>query len=145
VFALGIGFLVLNYAMNTMTNSIIAVPAVNASSHAVDAFQTVKVTVDKLDYMIFMAFIGLALALIITGWFIGSHPMFMIIYFIANVVIVAVSALLANIWETVATSTTFTLTAGKFPITNELLTHLPIYMAVIGFIGIIVMFAKPSQ
>jgi hypothetical protein len=143
VFALGLGFLILNFAMTTMTSSIITQPSVNSSSAAITAFGSVTTTVNRLDYILFCIFIGFSLALIITGWFIGSNPIFVIFYFIANLVFVAISALLANVWETIATSTTFLTTAGHFPITNQILTHLPIYMAVVGFIGIVVMFAKP--
>lgn len=143
IFTLGIGFLIIHFAMSTVVDDIVAQPTINSTPQSVTAFNSIKTTVNRLDYVMFGLFIGLCLALIITGYLIGGNPIFMFIYFIVIGVMVGLSAILSNIWETVSTSTTFTSTLVSFPITNKLLLGLPIYMTVLGFIGIVVMFAKP--
>lgn len=143
VACLALAFLVLHYSMNTMTDKILDNQIINQSKPAVSAFSTIYTTVDRLDYFLFAIFIGFTLAMIITGFLIGGNPIFMAIYFISNMVIVAISTIISNVWEMFATNPTFVLTATKFPLTNHLLTHLPIYATVIAFIGITVMFAKP--
>ena len=143
LFVFGIGFFIIHFVMNTVVDDIVAVPAVNESSAAVSVFNSVSSMVDRLDYVVMGLFIGLTLALIISGWFIGGYPIFMFIYFIVVVVSVLLSAGLSNVWETVSQSAQFGLTISSFPITNNLLLNLPLYVAVVGFIGITVMFVKP--
>ena len=67
----------------------------------------------------------------------------MFIYFIVIAITVVISAIFANIWVNVSQSATFGATINSFPIMNNILTRLPVLMAVIGFVGIVVMFAKP--
>lgn len=143
IFALGIGFLIIHYSMTTVTNQILNNTVINSSQASVAAFTSVKTTVARLDYVGFAAFIGLVLALIITGYLVGGYPIFMFFYFLVIIIMVALSTILSNIWETVSQSTTFLVTTISFPMMNNLLLNLPYYMAVVGFIGVVVMFAKP--
>lgn len=136
-------FFVVNFTATTITNRMMAISAINQSSSTVTALQGVQTTVNRLDYVLFGIFVGLTLAIIISGWFIGGHPIFMFIYFIVLAIGVAFSTILSNTWETISTVGAFGSTVNSFPITNHILLSLPIYVTVIGFIGIVVMFAKP--
>ena len=142
LFVFSLGFLIIHFVMSTMTAELIANPQVNASQDAVNAFNDIEKSTNRLDYVILCVFIGLTLGIIITGWFIGGIPLFMFIYFIVMVFGVIISTVLSNIWETVST-TTFATAVASFPIANNIMLRLPIYAAVIGFIGVVVMFAKP--
>jgi len=145
VFALGIAFFTLNYVMDSSVDILTANPVISASNTSRTAFESISTKVTaRLDYVVFGLFIGFLLALIITSWFIGGHPIFMFIYFIVVVVMVIASAILSNFWETYSTASIFGATAAAFPITNHLLSYLPIYATIMGFIGIVVMFAKPT-
>lgn len=147
LFALGIGFFVTHYSMTLMTNELVANPVINASNQSVASFNTVKTSVNRLDYVIFGVFIGLLLSLIIASWFVAGNPLFMIIYFLVVVITIVAASIMANVWETVSQSSTFIIngipTITYFPITNNLLLYSPYYMGVVGFLGLIVMFAKP--
>ena len=145
VFSLAITFLIFNNVMTTATDQVLSVGAINSSSSAVDAFSSVKTQVNNLDYVIFAFFIGLTLALIITGWLVGSHPVFMIIYFIVVTIAAILSMVLSNAWDTVSSNSAFVANIGYFPITSHILSSLPIYISIIGFIGIIAMFARPRE
>lgn len=145
VFALAIGLFTLHYAVSTVMTEIITTPEVNESVAAVTAFNdTTNKVLPRLDYIIFAIFMALCLGLIITGWFVGGNPLFMFVYFIIVVLAVILSAVLANSWESVTTLAIFGTTLNEFPITNHLILRLPFYAAVVGFIGLIVMFAKPQ-
>ena len=143
VFGFGLAFFVLYNVFDTAVDKIVSIPVINSSPAAVEAFQSTDVVISKLDYLIFALFIGMILALIITSWFIGGEPIFMFVYFIFVVISVVVGAVLSNAWETFTGSSVFGLTIAAFPITNHILSYLPLYMAVAGFIGIVAMFAKP--
>lgn len=143
IFAFGVGFFILHFVGSTLVSRLSSISQINQSSHAITAFQGINTVVNRLDYVIFGIFIGLVLGVIITGWFIGGNPIFMFIYFLVLAIGVAFSTILANVWETLTTVSAFGTTINSFPITNNLLLNLPIYLAVIGFIGMVVMFAKP--
>lgn len=143
LFTFSIAFFVVHFVFSTITDDMINIPTINETSEVVIAFEGVQETVGRLDYLIFGLFIAFTLALIISGWFIGGIPIFMFIYFIVVVISVVLSTVLANTWETISQASVFGTTITAFPITNNLMLNLPIYISIIGFIGIIVMFAKP--
>lgn len=143
LFMLAIGFFVIYNIANTVTNRMMGIAAINESAAAVSALQGSQKVTAQMDYVIFGVFIGLVLAIIITGWFIGGNPIFMSIYFLISIIGVVISTVFANTWETVSQSSIFGTDVAAFPITNNLMLNLPIYMAVIAFLGLVVMFAKP--
>jgi len=143
LFVFGIGFFIVHFAINTTVSQMTNMTQINGSAAAVTSFEGVQETTNRLDYLIFGLFVGLTLALIIASWFVGGHPIFMVVYFLVIVIAVVTGAVLSNVWQDVSIASVFGSTVDSFPITNHLLTYLPIYAAVIGIIGIIVMFAKP--
>lgn len=143
LFLFGMGFFVLHFVVSTAVDELVSVSTINQSQDAVDAFESGRTVVNRLDYLIFMIFIGLILGMLITGWFIGGNPIFMFIYFIVVVLVVVISAVLSNTWESVTQASVFGTTIASFPIANHILLFFPYYMSVIGIIGLIVMFAKP--
>lgn len=142
IFAAAIGLFAI-FAAVTPTIDAMQHSAINESSAAVDALDGVTTMLGKLDYLVMGVFLALVLSLIITSWFIGGNPLFMFIYFIVIVMAVVTSAILSNVWETVSGASVFGTTLGSFSISNHLMLLLPYYIGVIGFIGIVIMFAKP--
>jgi len=143
IFAFGLGFFVVNYMMDNVVDDMVGMSQINSSNATVTALESVKDTAARMDYVVFGLFIGLVLGLIVTSWFIGGNPMFMFIYFIVWVIAVVITTVLANTWETVTDMVIFGTTITDFPLTNNLMLYLPIYIAVVGFIGFVIMFAKP--
>ena len=143
IFSLAIAFFVTHYMLTVTVDTMLNVTVINASNASVSALQGIDKVTARFDYSIFAVFMGLVLALIITGWFIAAQPIFMFVYMIVIVIGVILSTVMANVWESVSTASIFGTTLNSFPITNNIMLNLPYYMAVIGFIGIVVMFAKP--
>jgi hypothetical protein len=143
LFILAIGFFVLNFTSGQIASSLTNSP-LNESSQAVNAINDANTAVSKVDYIFLAVFIALLLGIIITGWFIGGNPIFMFIYFLIIVIAVLVGAILSNFWETLTGASVFGASVASLPIMNHILLYLPFYLAAIGFIGIIVMFAKPN-
>jgi len=141
LFGLGIGFLMIHSVLNGVVDTMLDIEEINASAGAVTGLESVTAMTNKLDYVLFGIFMGLVFGLIITGWFIGGNPIFMFIYFIVVVITTSISALMANVWETFYNY--FETSQAAFPITSHILNNLPVYIAIVGFIGIVVMFAKP--
>ena len=118
IFGLAIVMFIFHFAFGTLTDSMVNVPAINETTQTVEVFQGINNFLSRLDYVVSAIFLGLILGLIVTGWVIGGNPIFMFFYFIFVVL-------------------------SSFPISNNILLNLPIYMSAIGIIGLIVMFGKP--
>lgn len=144
LFVFGMGFFIINYMVTTSVDQIVNNTQIKNDTYAVNAFNAVKTNVvNRLDYVVFGIMIGMTLSIIITGWFIGGNALFMGIYFLVVAFGTLVSAGLSNAWETFTQRPLFAATLTQFPITNHILLYLPYYIAVIGLIGLGVMFAKP--
>jgi hypothetical protein len=144
VFAFGVGFLILHFSSNAIYDKLLNSTAVNSSAKTVTTLQAAKAVTAKLDYYSLAIFIGLTMALIITAWYISANPLFMGIYVIVIFIAVLIAMGLSNAWETISQRPVFVNSLAALPITNNLLSYLPYYVAVIGIIGIIVLFAKPG-
>lgn len=142
VFAMAIGTFVAHFMTNTAADEMLKIDQINSSEKTVEALEAYKSTSARYDQIVFGVFIGLCLALMITSWFVGGNPIFMFIYFIIVVIGVAVSAIKANTWEQVSQASIFGNTVTAFPLTNNLMSYWPVYIAVVGLVGLIVMFGK---
>lgn len=144
LFMTGVAFLGTHYAANQALDGLINNTQINVSSDAVNALNTTKSLTNRFDYLFFGLFIGLVLTIIVSGWLVGTHPIFMFFYGIFVIIAVVVSAVFSNGWETFRSYAPFITTAStQFPIMNHVLNYLPLYISVIGMLGMVVMFAKP--
>lgn len=143
VFVIGLLLFVTHFIFNAAVDSIISTPAINSSAVTVSTFTGVKTFTENFDYVIIGLFIALSLGLLITGWLVGGVPIFMTIYFIIVVMGVLLSAVLSYVWGIFTTASVFNLTINSFPMANHLLSNLQIYVAIVGVIGLLVMFGKP--
>ena len=143
VFAFGIAFFSSHYMLNQAFDKTLNTSVINDSAYVSDALRATKDLTSRFDYIVFAIFMGLGLALIITGWFIGGNPIFSFVYFLVIVIGVVMSTIFANVWEQISQTTVLTSSLASFPLTNNLLLLLPVYIAVVGFIGLVVLFAKP--
>lgn len=143
VFAFGLAFFSSHYMLGQAFTKTLNATAINESVYASDAIRDSQSLTSRFDYIVFALFMGLGLALIITGWFIGGNPIFSFIYFLVIIIAVIMSTIFANAWEEISQTSTLSSSLTAFPLTNNLLLLLPVYIAVVGFIGLVVLFAKP--
>jgi len=142
-FALGVGILILHNVGTTMFSSVKHSP-LNESTAATTAITNADKVNAKLDMVLTTVFIGMCIAIMITGWLVGGHAIFMFIYFLVIVIGVILSTILANVWESIAVVPVLSVSVAALPVTNHILLFFPYYAAVVGTIGIIVMFGKPN-
>lgn len=135
-------FFVVKFTSSTIVTQIIAVPVIANNTHAVDAFNNISVSTSRYDYLFFGLFIGLFLSVIITGWYVGGDALFASIYFLVAVIAVLGSMIMANVWYDISNSSIFGTTLTSMPITNHILTNLPVYVSVMAIGGLIAMFSK---
>lgn len=145
LFAVGLMAFIGYNTFNVMADKMLNTTAFNSSAHASQALNDVKGDTTKVDNIVLGVFIGFSVAIIVTAWFIGGNILFVLLYFLFMVVGVVVGMVLSNAWEGVTQASVFgaSYVIGDLPITNWLVTNLPVVLVVVGFIGMIAMFAKP--
>ena len=143
LFAFGIAFLFFNRIGHDITNNLKNNSQINATPEAVSVLNSTNNVINKMDYIYFGLFLGLAILTIVASWFVGGYPLFTALYFLMIILFVVFSTILKAIWTELSSKAIFSSTLINLPITNHLLTNLPMYTAIIGLIGVIVMFAKP--
>jgi len=131
-----------NFLTNTVMDSALTHEQLNSSQGAVDNYNSVKAQANKLDYVYFAFFMGLVFGLLITGWLIGGNPIFMFFYIIIIIIGVLISPILSNAFESFVSTPAITATTANFPIMMFIMQYLPMFIAVIGLIGLLVMFAS---
>ena len=136
-------FFVVTYSYGEFVDRAVNNTVINSSAASVTAFQNSKTLTERLDYVSLVLLIGFILAIIITGWFVGGNQLFAFIYFIVLILLIVTSAILSYVWNQVSTKAMFEATLTKFPIADYILSNFPIFITLIGFIGMLVMFAKP--
>lgn len=136
-------FFVVTYAYDTMIDKITLTPGINSSQVTIDAFEDSQDLTNRLDYVAVVLLFGLTLAIIITGWFVAGNQLFAFIYLLVLIILIIVSAMLSYVWNIISSNATFTATLTKFPISDYILQNFPIFVTVIGFLGMMVMFSKP--
>ena len=99
---------------------------------------------NTLPTLWFIMFGGLLIALIITAYFIPSHPVFIIPYFILLGVVFLVSIALSNAYEALYTNATFTTAAQEQTIIYFIMSNLPLVSLIVGVLIMVISFAKPS-
>ncbi len=145
LFIAAIVFVTIKYSYVRFVDQATNITSFNSSLDAVEALDATADLTDRFDYVVFVLLVGLSLAIIITGYLVPAHPIFAFIYFIALVILVAVSAIFSFAWETFSTKAIFVSTVDQLPIIDLIMTNFPVYITIIGFIGMMVMFAKPRS
>lgn len=95
------------------------------------------------DYMVLGGLIAAFISMIIVAFMIPSNPIFTIVYIIILIINVWLSAVIANAYNTFATSSTLASATSAMPIQREIMLNLPIIMMILGIVVLIVTYAKP--
>jgi len=144
LFVFAIIFFVINFTANTMIDRLVEIPAINESARTVEALQGTQAKVsNRLDYVFFGIFMALTISIIITAWFLGGVAIFAVIYIIIWILSIVISSVFAYTWDTTMAASVFGTTLSNFTLTNHILSHLPLYIGIMGFLGLVAMFAKP--
>lgn len=115
------------------------------SSVTYPVFEKGRAVSNMWDFILLSVFIGFALAVVILGYFIDVHSIFMPIYIIGLIIGVVLSFILSYVWQQIIAVAPLSTTVLSIPITNNLLTNLPLYFTIIGALGMIATYAKVNQ
>jgi len=122
--------------VSAFVNNTDAQAALNASIDATNRF----------DSVIFYTLIAFFLAIIITSWYVPTDSIFAIIYFIVLIIFIIIALIFSYVWGSyIVVIPQFQDALARFPITNYILDNFGIISSVIGFLGMIILFAKGNQ
>lgn len=84
--------------------------------------------------------IGLCIVALIFAMMVVIHPVFFVLYFIVLAIVVYVSGVMSNIYQTAAAEPTLVSIADKLIWTSHILEFLPFIVGIVGFILAIIMY-----
>lgn len=142
IFALGIGALVIIKAIGDFTSAAENIAMLNSTDTRA-AFQAANTVNNSWDFLLLFLFVGGAIGMVVIGYFIDVHSVFLPFYIIMLIIGVILCGALSYVWEKVAETTTFsTIRDDKLPITNHILSNLAIYFSIVGIISMVATYAK---
>lgn len=105
---------------------------------------TTNITQNTLPTIWLMVFSGLCLSLLVTAFFIETHPIFVPIYIILLVIAIIISVPLSNAYESLTQDAVLSSTSNYQVAIKFIMFQLPLITFIVGLIVMIVAFAKPG-
>jgi len=144
---LGSAFVFLAFLNDRFETALLNTTVINSSAAARNVITTGYDKINgKLDYVVFVIAIGMALGFIILGWFIPVESIFFVFYVIGATLGMPMAFIIQHFWIKFTGSLTMIATrVAYFPITTHLMDNIGIYYTVVMGIALIVTYAKPGQ
>lgn len=95
-----------------------------------------------IDNSFLLFAVGLAIVVMILAFMVRIHPIFIPFFFLGLVVLVFVSGIFSNIYQELAATTELISIANQLTFTTNVLTYLPMFVAVVGTLLMIVMYKQ---
>ena len=143
LFIVGVSLTLIVDAGHRINAKLITVPTFNTTD-TLSVINHADAAINSTDYIYLALFIGLFLSIIITGWFVGGLPIAAPIYFFVVVIFTFVSVILQQVWNDMMLNSNILSASLSLPITSFILSHLGLFTAIFGLVGILLMFAKPQ-
>lgn len=116
---------------------------VNYTETLKETFHPVNVALSSLYWLSFFLIIGLIIAIMAGAYLVQSKPIYFVPYIFIIIIAIILAAEISNAYEDkILTQEDIGSTYQKFTGTNFILSYFPIWVAVVGLLGGIIMFAK---
>lgn len=106
--------------------------------------KSISVSEKSLPAIWYIVFAGLLLGLLVTAWYMPTHPIFVPIFIILLIVGIIVGVAMQNAYEEIYAVNTLSGIAAEQGSINFIMTNLPYVALIVGLITLIVTFAKPK-
>jgi len=144
VAAFAIFLLIVGYIGKTIGTQVKA--QINSTDTDVNnAFnKTVQISTSGLSALWWVLFGGLLIGLMITAWFIPTHPVFVVPFLILLVVGIIVGAAMSDAYDALKIDSHLSATAAEQGGIGFMMGNLPYIALIVGLLTLVVTFAKPS-
>jgi hypothetical protein len=112
------------------------------NSYSVAALNSTDDIASRFDYLYIIIFVGLSISVLVSSFFIDSHPILIPIYIIALGLLVIFAVVSEHVYEAFENSDTFSATASTHPMTNYIMSHLVMIAIGLGVLSMILIFSK---
>jgi hypothetical protein len=130
----------LNMVHQTMDNMTFG--DANTSQVIDQTFGKVNQAYQSLYWISIFLIVGMILSIFIGSYMVTTKPVFFIPYIFVVIIAIVVSVGLSNAYEMVANDPTLASTFAGFVGANFIMSKLPIWITIIGFVGGIIMFTR---
>lgn len=133
--------IIMKTTTTALNQTAIAMSPINNNSVNAISFASTKFA-SMLDWVIFLAFIGAVVVLLVTSFLVDIHPAFFVVYVLAMLAIVLIGPMFMPAMDAVWGSSTFATEAGNMPIMGWLEDHFIMVMVGVMVISGLIMFGK---
>ena len=116
--------------------------SVNVSEVIDDTMGAVDSSFQSLYWISVFIMVGMILSILIGSYLVTTKPIFFIPYIFVVIIAVIVSVGISNAYESIATTPELASIFANFIGANFIMSKLPIWVTVIGFLGGIIMFSR---
>ena len=142
ILGIGIFILIVGYVYPQITSQIKG-SEVGNNSASVTALASTDNIVSRFDSIFLIIFIGIAISVLITSFFIDSSPILIPVYIIALAILITFAVIAEHVYTGFAENADMAATALNHPITSYILSHLVFVAIGVGVLSMILIFAKP--
>lgn len=107
-----------------------------------DFYPNIDRAFTALDYGVLMIVLAMGLGMIVSAFYINTHPVFFVIFLIMFIFIVAGAGPFSNFMMDMFGSDQLVNAANRFPVGLRISGDLPIYITVFGIVTGVILFAK---
>ena len=153
IFVLGLTFWVGSLLWNNVvepiqnkTQAMISDPVVEQKLN--ESFQSIEGTFNILDYIFAIFFFGFYLVLLMSVFYLDTHPAFLVFALIGLIIVFVLAGVISDAWVNIIGGGDATLIEGgkyggdQFPIMNHIFTSLLSYMIVMSSLFLIILYAS---
>lgn len=115
---------------------------VSSTSTGNETLQSVQTTFNGFNFILLFVFFGMILAIIILATQIQVHPAFYFIGLLVLMIAITLGAMFSNAFAEITDEADFANQTVTFNYSKHVLDNYPKYLAVAGFLAIIVIYAK---
>jgi len=142
VFLLVIVVLFSNVMLDSFQNETAEFVTPNNNTFNQSMINSGQAALDTFDYSIIFLIIGLGLFVIISSFFIKTHPIFVVFAIILLIITVMISGIFTNTFVEFIDVEPLDVEINDYPLMYEVMINLPLIITAIGIITMIALFAK---
>lgn len=102
----------------------------------------VNTTYKSLYWISMMLIVGMVISIFISSYLVTTKPVFFIPYIFITIIAIIIAVGISNAYEEIIQDPTLASTFAGFVGSNYIMLQLPIWIAVIGVVGAIIMFVR---
>ncbi len=114
----------------------------NIGSDARSILNRGEESIEFLDYIFVTVLVMLVILFVVSIFMINTHPIFFVISLLLLIIGIVVSAIFSNTSNSMYSESIFTTSEQTFTFTTSIMDNLPIWILIIGVIGLIAIYAK---